>query len=191
MKWVLIALGGACVIGLILLVREVRSGGGSSEPAKSAKPEERPGPPGPAPAPEDQPRPGKVPAKFAPDVEVPEVVDVEPPVAEDDGPTSPELAAAQAAAERIEDDVAPRELRRIAMQCEQPGQKLEGTMYLTLTLDSGHGQVRVEELTIKDSSLTDPQQQTCVRARLENARWTQADAPDRRWRIAIALALPE
>jgi hypothetical protein len=77
------------------------------------------------------------------------------------------------------------------MQCEQPGQKLEGTMYLTLTLDSGNGQVRVEELTIKDSSLTDPQQQQCVRARLENARWPQPDAPDRRWRIAIALALPE
>jgi hypothetical protein len=189
MKWVLIALGGACVIGLILLVREVRSGGGSGEPAKSAKPEERPAPP--APAADDLPRPGKVPAKFAPDVEVPEVVDVEPPEPEDDGPTSPELAAAQAAAERIEDDIAPRELRRIAMQCEQPGQKLEGTMYLTMTLDSGNGQVRVEQLTIKDSSLTDPQQQQCVRARLENARWQQPDAPDRRWRIAIALALPE
>src|SRR5688572_14037227 len=189
MKWVLIALGGACVIGLILLVREVRSGGGSDEVAKDAKPEPRQTTPVPPP---DQPPPsGKIPGKFAPDVEVPEVVDVEPTEPEDDGPTSPELAAAQAAAERIEDDVAPRELRRIAMQCEQPGQKLEGTMYLTLTLDSGGGQVRVEELTIKDSSLTDPQQQTCVRARLENARWAQADAPDRRWRIAIALALPE
>jgi hypothetical protein len=117
-------------------------------------------------------------------------VDVDPPEAPETGPTSAELQKANELADRIEDEDAPRQLRRIAMQCEQPGRKLEGTMYLTLTLDSGNGQVRVEELQIKDSSL-DADVMGCIRPRLENARWPQPDAPDRRWRIGIALALPE